>query len=58
MITCLYIEFTDEMNKLIEANSSLQRQIKDLLSLMLADYNDTKRRFPQEPEVRVKSAIH
>lgn len=46
------------MNKLIKMNSVCQKSIKEKLQAMQADYNDTKKRFPKEPEVRVKNTVH
>ena len=58
MFVWLWIGLSDLMNKLIQENRKLQGQIKEQLQMMQADYNDTKLKFPKEPECRVKNTVH
>ena len=58
LVLFLQLGLSEEMNKLIKMNSVCQKSIKEKLQAMQADYNDTKKRFPKEPEVRVKNTVH
>ena len=57
-LTISVIELTEEMNKLLKLNSTCQKDIKQHLQAMQADYNEAKQQFPKEPETRVKNTVH